>query len=77
MTSSTTVAAVIADILVRLSEDPELRAMAELNDAEHFEVGCSSPAFARKVARAALAVRDEGVSPRVVRAAVEAAEVSS
>lgn len=47
----------IAGVLHLLAADPELRAMAEANDAEHFAEGCKSPAFEMKVAAALVAIR--------------------
>lgn len=41
-----------------LAQDPELRAMAQANDLEHFTLGCRTPAFDQKLALALLAVRD-------------------
>lgn len=37
-------------LLVGLKADPELAALAEVNDAEHFIEGCRGPAFERKLA---------------------------
>lgn len=43
---------VIAGVLHLLAADPELAAMAEANDFEHFAEGCKSPAFDAKLGAA-------------------------
>lgn len=48
----------LAGVVWLLAQDPELRAMAEANDLEHFTLGCRTPAFDQKLALALLAVRD-------------------
>lgn len=51
-------AALVAGVVVLLAHDPELRAMADANDAERFAEGCRNPAFDRKVAGALVAFRE-------------------
>lgn len=48
----------IAGVLHLLAADPELRAMAEANDAEHFIEGCKSPAFDAKLVAALATIRE-------------------
>ncbi|UYL87122.1 hypothetical protein QEH40_gp01 [Microbacterium phage OscarSo] len=48
---------VIAGVLHLLAADPELAAMAEANDLEHFLEGCKSPAFDAKLGAALLEIR--------------------
>ena len=48
----------LAGVVWLLAQDPELRAMADANDIEHFTLGCRTPAFDKKVARALVTVRD-------------------
>ncbi|RLK47660.1 hypothetical protein [Microbacterium telephonicum] len=48
----------LAGVVWLLAQDPEVRAMAEANDLEHFTLGCRTPAFDQKVARALVTVRD-------------------
>ncbi len=48
----------LAGVVWLLTQDPEVRAMAEANDIEHFTLGCRTPAFDQKVARALVTVRD-------------------
>ncbi len=48
----------LAGVVWLLAQDPELRAMAEANDLEHFMLGCRTPAFDQKLALALLTVRD-------------------
>lgn len=48
----------LAGVVWLLAQDPELHAMAEANDLEHFMLGCGTPVFDQKLALALLTVRD-------------------
>ena len=55
-------ALVMSGVLLALAADPEIRAMAEANDAERFVEGCKNPAFEMKFAKALLGIRDLATS---------------
>ena len=50
--------ALVAGLVVMLAQDPELRTMAEANDADRFVEGCRTPAFEHKVAAALVGFRE-------------------
>lgn len=60
------VVAVLAETVVRMGRDPQLRAMAVANSVDRFEEGCRAPWFDTLFARTLIDVQAEGVSDRVV-----------
>lgn len=48
----------LAGLVHLLGQDPDLQAMARVNDLEHFVEGCQSPMFAQKLGQAMLTFRE-------------------
>lgn len=47
-------------LILELSKDPRITAMAEVNDQEHFELGCAAPWFHNLVGRALMTIKERG-----------------
>lgn len=48
----------LAGLVWLLGQDPDLQAMAEANDIEHFIEGCKGPMFEQKLGQACLTFRE-------------------